>query len=156
MLGRLMPGDIVDVGWEFSVRDTPASMELVVHRAIYHALAELDAQAQRSFVPRAVIHAHTKYTVLRSLVEEAITPQDSEGHMLLGETVPVLTVEPAVASEEVAEALATHVREGGRIAVIKGHGPFAIADTLENAYRLISCLEYSSELATRLDMLKKI
>jgi integrase/recombinase XerD len=37
---------------------------------------------------------------------------------------------------------------GARIAVLRGHGPFAAAPTLREALRLISCLEYSAHLIT--------
>ncbi|MDR1082701.1 MAG: class II aldolase/adducin family protein [Coriobacteriales bacterium] len=156
MLGHLTPNDIVRVDWEPSPLDANASMELVVHRAMYRAFAECAAQANAGagapFGVRAIIHAHTKHTVFRSLVEDFITPLDSEGRLLLGKSVPVLSPKKTVASEEVAALMAQHVSAGIPVAVIRGHGPFAWADSLENAFRLISCLEYSAELLTLFEM----
>ena len=148
MLGRMTPGDVVQVAWEPSTADEHASMELVVHRAMYQALAHTAAESGAPFGVRAIVHAHTKHTVFRSLVSEAIEPVDSEGVLLLGTSVPVLAPAVVVASEEVAALMAAQVAVGSCVAVVRGHGPFALADSLENAYRLISCLEYSAEMLT--------
>jgi L-fuculose-phosphate aldolase len=104
---------------------------------------------------RAIVHAHTKYTVFRSLIGDSIEPVDSEGRLLLGAKVPVLAPEKTVASEEVAALMAEQVASGVAVAVIRGHGPFAWADSLENAFRLISCLEYSAEMLTLFEMTKR-
>jgi L-fuculose-phosphate aldolase len=151
MLGHLKPNDIKQVGWEPSTLDAQASMELVVHRAIYRAWAGRTAAKGEPFGIRAVVHTHTKHTVFRSLVEDSIAPPDSEGKLTLGAAVPVLVCEKTVASEEVAALMAAQVAAGSLLAVVRGHGPFALADNLENAFRLISCLEYSSELLTLID-----
>jgi L-fuculose-phosphate aldolase len=148
MLGHLTPGDVVQVNWNPSPADEQASMELVVHRAIYHAIAQKASEAGAAFGARAIVHAHTKHTVFRSLVSDQLEPPDSEGKLVLGTAVPVLSPEVTVASPEVAGLMAAQVLQGSSIAIVRGHGPFALADTIENAYRLISCLEYSAELLT--------
>jgi L-fuculose-phosphate aldolase len=147
-LGHLTPNDILRVDWEPSPFDANASMELVVHRAIYHAHADCARQAGVPFGVRAVVHAHARNTVFRSLVGDSIEPVDSEGKMLLGAKVPVLSPKQTVASEEVAALMAERIASGVPLAVVRGHGPFACADSLENAFRLISCLEYSAEILT--------
>jgi L-fuculose-phosphate aldolase len=152
MLGRLTPGDVLRVNWEPSPSDENASMELVVHRAMYRAYAECATRAGVPFGARAIVHAHTKYTVFRSLIADCVEPADSEGKLLLGAKVPVLAVEKTVASEEVAALMAKQVAAGVSVAIIRGHGPFAWADSLENALRLISCLEYSAEVLTLFEM----
>lgn len=151
MLGHLMPGDIVQVGWEPGPADETASMELVVHRAIYHALAQKAAETGAAFGARAIVHTHSKHTVSRSLVSTAIEPLDSEGKLILGTSIPVLAPGSTVASPEVGELMAAQIHAGSSLGIVRGHGPFAVADTLENAYRLVSCLEYSAELLTLLD-----
>jgi L-fuculose-phosphate aldolase len=152
MLGRLTPGDIQQVNWAPGPPDQNASMELLVHRAMYQAYAACVTQAGQPFSPRAIVHAHTKYTVFRSLVTDVIEPIDSEGKILLGEKIPVLNADKTVASEEVAALMAQQVTAGVAVAVVRGHGPFAWADSLENAFRLISCLEYSAEILTLFEM----
>jgi L-fuculose-phosphate aldolase len=151
-LGHLTPGDVVQVDWNPGPADEQASMELIVHRAIYHALAQKATETGAAFGARAIVHAHTKHAVFRSLFSDAIEPLDSEGKLVLGERVPVLAPEISVASPEVADLMAAQVFRGSSLAVVRGHGPFALSDTLENAYRLVSCLEYSAELLTLFEM----
>jgi L-fuculose-phosphate aldolase len=151
MLGHLLPGDVLQVGWDPSPADEAASMELVVHRAVYHAVAQKAAEAGAPFGARSIVHAHAKYTVFRSLFSETIEPVDSEGKAILGTSIPVLAPKNTIASPEVGELMAEQVRAGSSHAVIRGHGPFALADTLAHAYRLVSCLEYSAEILTLLE-----
>jgi L-fuculose-phosphate aldolase len=115
---------------------------------MYHALAQKIAETGAHFGPRAIVHAHSKHTVFRSFIAESITPIDSEGKLILGSSVPILAAEQTIASPEVAGLMAQQILEGKSLAVIKGHGSFALADSLKNAYRLVSCLEYSAELLT--------
>ena len=148
MLGHMVPGDIVKTFLPQTDLDDKASVELIVHRAMYEAWGSLVSGKKQPFGHRAIVHAHSKYTVVRSLISEVIEPIDSEGKLVLGPSVPVFDPLTTIASEEVASLMANLVRSGGSLGVIRGHGPYAIADTLENAYRLISCLEYSCELLT--------
>ena len=139
-LGRLKETDIVRVSYAgTSALDACASSELVVHRAIYHAT---DA--------RAVVHAHSLHTVFRSMIDDIIKPLDSEARLFIPE-VPVLTSKTTIGSPTaaglIAEALARNP-----IAVLRGHGPFACAQSLDDAYRWISVLEGSCQL---LDMADK-
>lgn len=148
MLGRMTPGDVIRVDWSASEKDREASQEMIVHRSIYHALARESLMQGTALSVKAIVHAHSTYTVFRSFFEDSILPIDSESIMILGTAVPVLSVKRTIASEEVAEKMAELVKGGGHIAVVRGHGPFAIADSLEEAYKLISCLEQSAHLLT--------
>ena len=148
MLGHMATNDIVRTFMSPTDLDQKASRELVVHRAMYQAWASRMAGMKQDFGYRAIVHTHSLYTVLRSLVDDSIKPIDSEGKLVLGESVPVFNPSVTIASEEVAELMADFISSGASVGVIRGHGPFAMADTLENAYQLISCLEYSSELLT--------
>jgi L-fuculose-phosphate aldolase len=148
MLGHLTPNDIITCDWEPGPLDQSASMELVVHRAIHHALAARAQAAGQPFTQAAIVHAHTLYTVLRSLDADKIEPIDSEGLHILGGPVPVVAPAVTVASEEVAVLLGTLFTNGANIVVVRGHGPFAAAATLREAYRLVSCLEFSARLLT--------
>jgi L-fuculose-phosphate aldolase len=148
MLGRITPGDVIQADWNATEKDKDASIEIPVHRAIYHALARETLIQGVPFASKAIVHAHTAHTVFRSFFEDAILPIDSESILVLGTAVPVIATRQTVASEEVATKMEELVKSGGRIAVIRGHGPFAIADSLEEALRLISCLEQSAHLLT--------
>jgi L-fuculose-phosphate aldolase len=138
-LGRLTEDDVIETtiapGGD---RDAECSLELVVHRAIYVAT---DA--------RAVVHAHAVHTVTRSLVEDVIVPVDSESVLRLID-VPVVVAAQSIGSAEAGEKLAGALRDR-RVAVLRGHGPFARGQTLEDAYQAISCLEASCTVLNLLD-----
>lgn len=134
MLGRLGPEDLIETGLE---RDdamvTLASTELLVHRAIYRATSAL-----------AIVHTHPIHATALSLVEDAIVPVDSEGSYLL-HRVPVVAAAQTVGSQEVAEILPPVLRDH-KIAVLRGHGAFAIGEVLEEAYMVSSTLEASARI----------
>ncbi|MCG2675862.1 aldolase [bacterium] len=129
MLGSLTEKDIVSAPL---IADgvKAASRELVVHRAIYLATSAL-----------ACVHVHPPYAIALSLIENEIVPIDEEGAFYLPK-VPILAVENSIGSEVVASQLAKLFNEN-KIAMIKGHGSFAIGETLEEAYLKTSSLEHS-------------
>lgn len=134
MLSRLEPSDIIETGIEPGPRDEGASRELVVHRAVYQAT---DAQA--------ICHAHPPHTMYRSLVEDTICPVDSEAHHVIGDSVPVLVPKLKIGSPEAAEMLAEAL-QGVPVGVLRTHGPFAIGDTLWDAWGVIGVLEQSCHI----------
>lgn len=134
-LGDLGFSDIVKVNLYDTSRDKNASCEIKVHRAIY--IANPDATA--------VVHAHPPYTIVLSLNQEKIIPIDMEGAFYMSE-IPVLTkCEITISSECVAEnlpqLLATY-----KVAVVRGHGAFAIGKDIEEATGRISVLESASRI----------
>ncbi len=132
MLGNLTKEDIVSVLLKADKVEA-ASRELVVHRAIYQATSAL-----------ACVHAHPPYAIALSLIENEIIPIDEEGAFYLPR-VPILAIEDTIGSEVVASQLAK-LFNGNKIAMIKGHGSFAIGETLEEAYLKTSSLEHSSQI----------
>ena len=142
-LGRLRDGDVVTVGFDCPgdndvalAADAQASIELIVHRALYHEVPETCA----------VVHAHSLFTTLLSLKQDTIEPLDSESKHFIP-SVPILDVEETIASSEVAELIPQLIVETGcPIAVVRGHGPFAVGRDLEEAWRYVSILEMSSRL----------
>ncbi|MBI2866315.1 MAG: class II aldolase/adducin family protein [Chloroflexi bacterium] len=124
-LGHLTDSDLVRVDLEGELPPVPApSMELSRHRALYRATSA-----------RAVLHAHPPHAVALSFLGEEIVPQDLEGEYLLGR-VPVMAPE---SEEGLGEAL-----RGCPIAMLRGHGSFAIGQTLEEALQWTTALEDSS------------
>ncbi|MEW6662272.1 MAG: aldolase [Bacillota bacterium] len=134
MLGYLESEDFVETPLDAEVPQHPlASRELIVHRAIY-----LNSSAQ------AVLHAHPPYSVAISFSTDSIIPIDSEGQYLLPFT-PVVTAAQTVGSKEVADALALLVQQN-KIAVVRGHGTFAVGKTMEEALQWTSILEASCKI----------
>ena len=147
-LGHIGASDIIQVDWQPSNADKDASMELVVHRAMYHAWAEHQRAIEQPFSGAAIVHTHGLHTTFHSLTKDTLVPVDSEGLFVLGQFVAVLDVQQTIASEEVAELMAGVIEHGDKVAIVRGHGPFALAGTLADAHRLVSCLEYSASMLT--------
>ena len=122
-----------------SIQDTSsldiiASSEAVVHREIYRQTSAL-----------AIIHAHSAYSVVESLLagpEGKITPVDSEGQYFLGE-IPI--VGGGIGSRELAGNLANALSRY-RGAIVYSHGTFAIGRTLGDAYIITTQLEHSCKV----------
>ena len=134
MLGRLKPHDLVETGLHKPDSGVViASSELIVHRAIYLSTPAL-----------AVIHAHPRTAIALSLSREEIVPIDVEGSYLL-KKVPVIEVEFASGSEEMAYAIADALKEY-KIVMLRGHGCFSTGQTLEEAFQWVTVLEESSQI----------
>jgi L-fuculose-phosphate aldolase len=120
-LARLEASDLIEVP-----ADAPshplASVELVVHRAIYATTPA-----------RAVVHAHPPATIALSLAlasDQIDTPDAAS--TLLPRPIPIIAAEAASGSRELADALSNALRER-KIAVVRGHGSFAVGETLAEA-----------------------
>jgi L-fuculose-phosphate aldolase len=134
MLGRLREVDLVDTGLEKADSGVMlASTELVVHRAIYLATPAL-----------AIVHAHPRIAIAFTLSRDEIVPIDNEGSYLLHK-VPVVAAEFASGSAEMVERLPAALQEY-KIAMLRGHGCFAIGQTLDEAFQWVSCLEESCQI----------
>jgi L-fuculose-phosphate aldolase len=132
--GRLKISDFVETklyGKDSGI--TRASTELIVHRAIYENTSAL-----------AVIHSHPKTAIALSLSRDEIIPIDNEGSYLLRK-IPVVSVEMASGSQEMANAV-SEALQGYKIIMQRGHGCFAIGQTLEEAYHWVSTLEEVSDI----------
>ncbi|MCX5726210.1 MAG: aldolase [Candidatus Saganbacteria bacterium] len=141
MLPDLKDEDIVEVGLAAGDKDPLASIELPVHRAIY-----LNTGVG------AIVHAHPQNAVVLSLSEGKIIPIDSEGQSAI-KAVPVVKVRQAIGSEEVARLLPPIFSSGYLIAIVKGHGSFAVGKSLEEALMRTSAFEHSSKIITLSRML---
>jgi L-fuculose-phosphate aldolase len=129
MLGRLKPHDLVETGLEKNDSGVAlASTELIVHRAIYQATPAL-----------AIVHAHPRTAIAFSLSREEIVPIDNEGSYLL-KKVPVVAVEMASGSPQMARTVASALTEY-KVVMLRGHGSFAIGQTLDEAFQWTSALE---------------
>jgi len=134
MLGRLKKSDIIEVGLE-ALSHRQASSELIVHRALY--------QVTKAF---AIVHAHPPVAIALSLALSAgeIVPLDLESTVLIG-NVPIIEVEQATGSQELADAMCESLCDR-KIVMVRGHGSFAVGETLEEAYEWTSCLEQASRV----------
>jgi len=136
MLGYLKESDIIQVSINPSDNDKYASRELIVHREIY-----------KNTNAKAVIHAHPVHMVSLSFnLQEKFVPIDSEGELFIGE-VPIIEVNPPSASPELAKRVSSLMKNYD-IVVVKRHGSFIKADSLNIALQLTSDLEYCANIYT--------
>ncbi len=135
MLGNLKPHDLIETGLEKNDSGVVlASTELLVHRAIYLATPAL-----------AIVHSHPRTAIAFSLSRDEIVPIDNEASYLL-KKVPVVTEEFPSGTPEMARKVAAEL-QSYKIIMLRGHGSFAIGQTLEEAFHWTSTLEESCQIA---------
>ncbi|PKL51138.1 MAG: fuculose phosphate aldolase [Candidatus Riflebacteria bacterium HGW-Riflebacteria-2] len=136
MLHRLEYSDIIETLIDGEDSQTPlASRERLVHRAIY-----LQTGAN------AIVHAHPPHLIALSLHCKNFMPIDAEGQYFFKRGIPVIEVTNAIASEEVAAKVVPVLREFPMV-IVRGHGTFAIGDSLEDGFHFTSSLEHSARIA---------
>jgi len=112
-----------------------SSLDTPLHQRVY----QMNPEA------RAVLHSHGPYTVAMTLDGTDFEPLDFEGWYYF-KRIPVITIPydryVAEAAEQVAQVLATE-----RIMVVRGHGVFACAPTVNLAYKWSCSLELSAKTA---------
>ncbi len=147
MLGYLTPDDIVEVPVVgTSPNDKIASSELIVHREIYKKTEH-----------KAIIHAHPIHAVsLTFFLEDTFIPIDNEGKLFVKE-VPIIEVENASGSKELADKLSNKFKSTGRnIILIKKHGSFVAHKDLNYALKLTSDLEFCAKVYYLVNQIKPL
>ncbi|MHB9053649.1 MAG: class II aldolase/adducin family protein [Thermoleophilia bacterium] len=130
MLGRLQPGDLIEIPLREEPDNIPsdASNDVTLHQLIY------------KFTPAgAVIHVHPAHAVALSLASDMIAPRDLEGSVFLRE-IPVVASGEAAAL--VPQRLQTHMA-----VMVRGHGCYVAGRTLNEALAYTSALEISCKIA---------
>lgn len=134
-LGELKPHDLIETGLEKNDSGvTLASTELLAHRMIYKMTPAL-----------AIVHCHPRTAIAFSLSRDEIVPIDNEASYLL-KKVPVIFEEFASGTPEMARNLAAAL-QAYKIVMLRGHGSFAIGQTLDEAFHWSSTLEESCQIA---------
>lgn len=112
-----------------------ASLDAPLHLAVYAARPEA----------RAVLHSHGPHTIAMTLGGGDFRPEDFEGRYYFP-VVPVLDIPAELytvrSPGEVAAMLAAH-----RVCVVRGHGVYAAAESLDLAYKWTCSLESSARIA---------
>lgn len=130
----LEPADLVCCRIDGEVGDG-ASLDARLHLAVYRA----------NPAARAVIHSHGPYSVAMTLSGSDFIPPDFEGQLYFG-CVPVLTV-PFDRYVEAAPTLVAIALAERKIAVVRGHGVYAQAESINLAYKWTCSLELSAKTA---------
>jgi L-fuculose-phosphate aldolase len=133
-LGRLKPHDLIETGLEKNDSGVAlASTELLAHRTIYMQTPAL-----------AIVHCHPRTAIAYSLSRDEIVPIDNEASYLL-KKVPVIWEEFASGTPEMANKLAAAL-QSYKIVMLRGHGSFAIGQTLGEAFFWTSTLEEACDI----------
>ena len=110
-----------------------ASCEFYVHRGIYKRVARGRG---------AILHCHPLYTVAASWVcDERIPPSYNEAKDVLGQTLVLESQDQEKLGEDPA-SIARALTEN-KIVAVRGHGTFALAETLDECLYLTHLLENS-------------
>jgi L-fuculose-phosphate aldolase len=112
-----------------------ASLDARLHLAVYQANPET----------RAVLHSHGPYSVAMTMDNEEFFPADFEGQLYFSR-VPVLTI-PYDQYVARSPGLVAEVLMDYPIAVVRGHGVYARAESLNLAYKWTCSLELSAKTA---------
>ncbi|MCD6363091.1 MAG: class II aldolase/adducin family protein [Synergistetes bacterium] len=135
MLGFLEEDDLVELNLtEDDGMIAIASTESHVHREIYRVTDAL-----------AIVHAHLVAATALSMLLDEIIPVDVEGAYHV-KKVPVLSFEFGSGSTEMAKEIPKYLKDYP-IIMVRGHGAFSAAETLEEAFFYCSSLENSAKIA---------
>jgi len=133
-LGRLKPHDLIETRLDKNDSGvTLASTELLAHRTIYMQTPAL-----------AICHCHPRTAIAFSLTRDEIVPIDNEASYLL-KKVPIIWEEFASGTPEMANHLAKAL-QSYKIVMLRGHGSFAIGQTLDEAFLWSSTLEEACDI----------
>ena len=133
MLSDLSESDLITVSLQNDAPAINASSEVEIHRAIINNKSGKEA----------VVHAHCPYTIaLANVYGEVFADNECLScfgpPLLLGDQDKFIV---GGYKDQIAGALSNHV-----VAVVAGHGVFAAAQTLLEAYIYLTALEASSKL----------
>ncbi len=134
MLGQLKPHDLIETRIDKNDSGVAlASTELLVHRTVYQKTPAL-----------AICHCHPRTAIAFSLSRDEIVPIDNEASYLL-KKVPVVMEEFASGTPQMAEKVASTL-QNYKIIMLRGHGSFAIGQTLDEAFFWSSTLEEACQI----------
>lgn len=112
-----------------------ASLDAALHIAVY----------QKNPKARAVLHSHGAHTVALTMNGEDFIPSDFEGQYYFPR-VPVINIDYDRYLQDAPQLVASTLAEYP-ITVVRGHGVYAQAETLNLAYKWTCSLELSARTA---------
>jgi L-fuculose-phosphate aldolase len=155
--GALIPRDIVPIKFsDVSWGDARGSTESTIHRKILK-IPGVNAVLHAHYIYGSTISFDSKETQLflqytgtdkQGREEFRFQPVDLFGAYIVGE-IKVGSYEQPVGSPEMEERLPRYLQEN-RLTIVRGHGPFARGDSLEDCFYRLSVLEQSALLAINL------
>lgn len=115
--------------------DDSASLDANLHIQVY----------QQNLTGRAIIHSHGPHTIALTLNGDDFVPVDFEGQYYFP-IVPVITIPYEQYLEQAPEAVAKALKDH-KVSVVKGHGIYSCAESINLAYKWNCSLELSAKIA---------
>jgi len=112
-----------------------ASLDAPLHREVYRQQPDVGA----------VMHSHGAYSVAMTMNGDDFVPIDFEGQFYFSR-VPVLTIPYADYLNQAPTAVAAMLKDF-RVVVVRGHGVYACAQSLNLAYKWTCSFELSAKTA---------
>ncbi len=112
-----------------------ASLDAPLHVQVY----------QQNAKARAVFHSHGPHTVALTFSGENFVPIDFEGQYYFP-VVPVISIAYSDYIEQAPSAVATTLQDH-KVMVVRGHGVYAVAETINLAYKWSCSIELSAKTA---------
>ncbi len=110
-----------------------ASLDAILHALVYRKNPQAGA----------LLHSHGAYSVALTMQGEDFIPRDFEGQYYF-ERIPVISIPYDqyldLAAEAVSDALAEH-----KVVVVRGHGVYAAAESINLAYKWTCSFELSAK-----------
>jgi L-ribulose-5-phosphate 4-epimerase len=134
--GEVKPSDLCEVTLEakqISVTNRVPD-ETDIHAAVYRARKDVSC----------VLHVHSHYTIVPSLVGKDLIPVSGHG-AIFGAKVPVFPHAEKIANPQLADQMAK-VFGNGRAVVLKGHGAVIAEGTVESVVTAVLYLEENAKL----------
>ncbi len=110
-----------------------ASLDAILHQAVYQKKPEVTA----------LLHSHGAYSVAATLSGHDFFPVDFEGQYYF-ERIPVISIDYDKYIEEAADAV-SEVLIDYPITVVRGHGVYACAESINLAYKWTCSFELSAK-----------
>lgn len=110
-----------------------ASLDAMLHSRVY----------QKNKTSAAVLHSHGAYSVAMTMNGENFVPEDFEGQYYFNH-IPVITIPYNEYLEKSAEAVSDVLAEH-KIVVVRGHGVYATAESVNLAYKWTCSFELSAK-----------
>ncbi|WP_438970961.1 class II aldolase/adducin family protein [Methylophaga sp.] len=117
------------------IKEEGASLDAALHIEVY----------RENPATRAVFHSHGPYAVAMTLNGESFEPVDFEGQYYFP-TVPVVKIPYQDYVEKSPKAVANELKTH-KVMVVCGHGLYAGAESINQAYKWICSLELSAKTA---------
>jgi L-fuculose-phosphate aldolase len=110
-----------------------ASLDATLHAQVYRNNSDSNA----------VLHSHGAYSVAMTMNGENFIPQDFEGQYYF-DYIPVITIDYDKYLEQAADAVGQALSKH-KVVVVRGHGVYATAETINLAYKWTCSFELSAK-----------